>query len=507
MSRAKRIGRWTDRALSTLAPSWAEKRYRSRLRLEALVSYEAAVDKRHRKTIGRKVGSPDDHYTQASVAKMRDLCRHSERNDPFVRGMLDLFVLNTVGEELRPQAQTPDKEWNDEVEKRFAEWALTQCDVTGKLTFHDIVKLNLRSMVRDGDLGNIMVSGGMLQGVEGERIVNPASQLRKPYEERGHKFSNGVEMNAKGRPVAYWVGPYGGAYGGDSMKAKRKRARYFIHLFNTDRYSQSRGVPWLGPALETLQDINEYTLIEIVGAKTGACLSVAVKSGMAAEMQAGRSDTETNDAGESERWEKTNPGQVVYLQPGEDIDVVNPNRPPRQFPEFIKVLARFCMFDLGLPLTMFDMGDASYSAARCDLLRAYKMFREHQRWLRQHFLTRVYRWKVSQFMKYEGLRTPSEGQPWDHNWQMAGWEWVDPFKEVQASIKAVRAGLSSWIDECIKHGKDPEQVLRNKGKTIALAKEIADGLGDDVDWRDLIEVASLERGADDPRGNSEWGAD
>jgi capsid protein len=57
-------------------------------------------------------------------------------------------------------------------------------------------------------------------------------------------------------------------------------------------------------------------------------------------------------------------------------------------------------------------------------------------------------------------------------WIGGGWGWVDPVKEVEASRLAIDYGLSTLAEEVAGQGRDWEEVLEQRAREQARAKEL-----------------------------------
>lgn len=55
-------------------------------------------------------------------------------------------------------------------------------------------------------------------------------------------------------------------------------------------------------------------------------------------------------------------------------------------------------------------------------------------------------------------------------WQPRGWSWVDPQKEINATIMSIGAGLTTLTDEIAKQGGDIETVLKTRKQELDLAE-------------------------------------
>lgn len=476
---------------------WARQEAMRRQGVRAFGAYRAGVASRllrHRTGLG---GSADRHASKLRLDTLRNMCRDQERNSPFTAGILTKQISNIGGHQFAPQALTDDDDFNRRMEERFRIWAEGECDVRGQLTLWDMLDLIAVSPLRDGDCGFAMLSGpevkGRLQAFEAEQICNPSQKAMAAIKKAGNKIANGIEMNKYGRPQAYWVANYvRGGYAVDVNKASSIAAKDFIHLYRPTRFSQSRGVPLIAPILDDLQMMDQYLEAELVNVQVAACFAAVRKTAQGPDFGSSLTKQETDAEGNVQVQEELEPGIIMNLLPGESMETIAPTHPPGQLPEFMTTLTRFCFFSLGLPLEIFDPGKTNYSGGRTALLQAYRVFRGWQTWIVDHFLARVYRWKASQFIKYGDIDAPKKGEKreWAHTWILPGWEWIDPQKEVMASIKAVDRGLTSIADECAARGRDWENVMRQNQRAIKLAQELAEDLG--IDWHELLNAALLK---------------
>jgi len=57
-------------------------------------------------------------------------------------------------------------------------------------------------------------------------------------------------------------------------------------------------------------------------------------------------------------------------------------------------------------------------------------------------------------------------------WIAPGWGYIDPEKEINASITAIDNNISSLADECAAHGRDYEDIMKQRAKEEKLRKEL-----------------------------------
>ena len=74
------------------------------------------------------------------------------RNNPIIKGMLLTERDGVVGPQVKLQARTSDKKFNEEAEAAFREiMALNKCDVTGTYNVNQFIRKAYLTYRRDGD--------------------------------------------------------------------------------------------------------------------------------------------------------------------------------------------------------------------------------------------------------------------------------------------------------------------------------------------------------------------
>ncbi|MEI8309726.1 MAG: phage portal protein, partial [Verrucomicrobiota bacterium] len=76
--------------------------------------------------------------------------RYLQKNSGFVRELVGNMAIYSTGDGIKPQAQSPDQEWNLAAEEHFANWA-ARCEVTGRFSFEECQNLVCRGIDVDGE--------------------------------------------------------------------------------------------------------------------------------------------------------------------------------------------------------------------------------------------------------------------------------------------------------------------------------------------------------------------
>lgn len=447
MPQVGRLGRGVDWFARQVSPRWAARRQSWRMAASEIERFYRAGNRSRldptRSASGDLVGQTRD----VVIERARDL----ERDSQIADGLLTRCVENVNGPDgfaLRPR--TGSKTFNGAVENLWHEYADHEADVRGMDSLAGLLGRVYRSHLRDGDCGAILRKSGALQVVEADLIDTPLDKLAD------RRVIEGVQVNRDGRPVGYYVEDTDEPA---STKYTRVPARDFAYLVRRPRNALTRGVPvfskpWLFEQLEN------YMEALVVNQRVAACFGLVITEEGSGGAPGGLR-TVKNSQGDDQAALTVEPGMVKYLRPGQKIEQVVPRQPTPMFEEFVATVGRFIGLPLGLPLELafLDFSRTNYSSARASLLQAYRSFRCMQVHLARLY-SRVYRWRVSKWMK-EG-RLERRDDAWLHNWQVPGWAWIDPMREVEAHCMAIDAGLQTRGDVVRGTGRDVEDVDKER---------------------------------------------
>jgi lambda family phage portal protein len=120
-----------------------------------------------------------------------------------------------------------------------------------------------------------------------------------------------------------------------------------------------------------------------------------------------------------------------------------------------------------------DYSQSNYSSSRLALLNDRDTYRALQSWVILNLHQPVYEAWLDMAVLSGRLNLPIyELTPRRYQsvrWQPRGWSWVDPQKEINATISAVGAGLTTLTDEIAKQGGDIEDLLKTRKRELDMA--------------------------------------
>ncbi|MBT9139234.1 MAG: hypothetical protein DDT31_01816 [Syntrophomonadaceae bacterium] len=336
--------------------------------------------------------------------------------------------------------------------------------------------------------------------VEADRLFTPAGL-------RGNKnIREGVELGERGEPIAYYIRK---THPGDILYTNARAIEYIrypamniygmpniMHLYWQKRPGQTRGEPFFAPVLALFKDLTDYIEAELIAEKIAACFAGFITK---SDPYIAGMNRSKEVAGK--RIEEIYPGMFEYLAPGEDIKFANPSRPSGTFEPFVERILRAIGVGLGMPYELIakDFSKTNYSSARAALLEAWRFFKVEQDWLGNKFNQPVWERLLLEAFLREEITAPNfleNRLEWTRaRWIAPGRGWVDPVKEVQASLKAVEGNISTLADECASNGKDweetLEQIARENKKKQSLGLPV--GVGIDIQGEAPQETPKIKK--------------
>lgn len=192
----------------------------------------------------------------------------------YAKGLIRRLITNEINTGLTPEA-CPDEsvlglqedalaDWTEDVETRHAIWARTPelCDWKHENTFGALQRIARREALIDGDVLVVLRQSNktllpQVQLISGSKVRNPISENVKIA--KTHKVTHGVEQDAEGRVVAYWVKQADGSVKRLAARSPRTGRRIAWLQFGTEkRLDDVRGQPLLAIVLQSLKEIDRY---------------------------------------------------------------------------------------------------------------------------------------------------------------------------------------------------------------------------------------------------------
>ncbi len=432
-----------------------------------------------------------DREIKDQLRLLRDRSRDLARNDSYVQRYLHLMQSNIVGSNgirLSMKARNDDGSLdlvaNRIIEQQWRNWCkLGSCTTNGRLSFIDCQKLFIESLARDGEVLVRHVKsrdsefGYKIEFLEADHLDEKKNEDAKGS---GNKIKMGVELNQSQKPIAYYLfknHPFDNTHQSTTQHI-RVNADELIHAYIPQRPEQNRGVPFTASAMANIKLLNGYLEAEIVAARTAAS-----KMGF---FVSGDGDQYVGDGEDDEYVPIMNAeaGTFEQLPSGMDFKEFDPSHPTSAFEPFTTQVLRSIASGLNISYHALtnDLSSVNYSSLRAGALEDREMYRLYQRFTIDHFVRPVFEKWLEMAISSGAISTsPSTNQPlpisrYDKfalaaNFIPRSFSWVDPQKEMMASISGMQSGLVTFQDVQANYGRDVEELFEQHEREQKLAEQ------------------------------------
>jgi lambda family phage portal protein len=425
-----------------------------------------------------------------SLVRIRARSRDLARNNDYLKKFLLMCKSNVIGAHgIRLQVRAKatgdaiaaelDSTLNKVVESAFRTWGKKQtCSASGKLSWTGAQRLFVQTLARDGEvlvrLLRVRKTKANPFGLSLQFI--DVSWLDEIYNDRlpnGNRVVMSVEVDDFDRPVAYYLTPptdeftYPGAMAGGGTQGRQRTrilADQIIHAYLIDDENQTRGLPWAHTVMVDTQMLDGYSEAELVAARAGACKTGFLKPEADAPFD--------GDEEEESEIESVEPGMVQKLPRGYDWINYDPSHPNNNYEGFMRGVLRGVAAGLGVSYTSLtgDLSQVNFSSIRAGLLEERDVWRALQEFVAESFCEPVYRaWLEMAFLNKAVEITASDYERViEPAWQPRGWQWVDPLKDIKATVEAINNGLGTRTAALAEQGLDFEEVVSRLAEEQAM---------------------------------------
>ncbi len=481
---------WIDRTLSTIAPRWYLQRVRARVAANLVLRhYEGATIGRRTQGWNRSGSDANTAHANATLSRLRDVARDLVRNNPYAESALATIVDHTVGWGIVAKTPSP------QAFALWKAWAETSaCDADGRHDFYGLQKLVMSTAVESGE---VLIRRRRRLASDGLPIPLQIQVLEPDYLDasrtaplaNGGQIIQGVEFDAIGRRVAYWLFPrHPGSATVTTVQAslfptsQRYDARDILHVYKAKRAGQVRAVTWFAPVLVRFKDFDEYEDATLMKQKIAACLAVITSDSDGSSAPLGTADDSTNPG-----IDTLEPGAILNVPPGRTVDVVQPPA-VGDYSEYAKVSLRAVATGLGVTYEDLtgDFSNVNFSSARMARLKHWARI-EDWRWrmLVPQFCTPVWGWAMEAAQILGVVAEPPAVE-----WTAPPMPMIEPDKEGLAYQRNIRSGIQTLSDAIRERGYDPDAMF---AEMAADYKKLDDlGLVLDSDPRKMTQAGQAQ---------------
>lgn len=454
---------WIDNLISFISPKWGAEREAWRKYEEDIRNYDAAGygNGSANWRVVNQAAELTDRYSRDTVrARTRDL----ERNSDMLNSVVGAYKRNVFGSGFSIRAKTGDEPTDEALMQAWKRWCKKKnCDVTGTQSFNQIMRMCVQRKKVDG--GILIVKRYTNQGFIPFQIqtmeVDELDNTQIKPNRRGNRVTGGIEYNRWNRPMGYWFRQYD-IDGSLPMESIYVDAKDVIFYFTKRRPSQIREMSDLSPTVTRIRDTNEFMTAVSVKERIAACLSVFITR-LHPSSGPGRIDT---GGGKKNVYDGKTiaPGMIRELNPGDGVEVVNPNGQSTDAATYIKLMQHMIGAGQGLSYeaTSRDMSETNYSSARQGMIEDGLTYDEEKELLME-VMDEIYETFVISCVLAGIIEAPDfwsdKDRYFNHIWTAAPKKWIDPAKEATANKTALNTGQKTFQQIAAENGRDwKEQV-------------------------------------------------
>lgn len=405
-----------------------------------------------------------DYQIRQNIYRLRVAARDVALNNPIVRQYLELLAQNVIGPngfKIQPRVRDNSGKLNLRINEIIEEaW----CDfwrnpfVDGRYSGIHGERILLKSVARDGEIFVRMVQGRewrhgiALQIIDPDRIDHTYNRTRTPT---ANEIRMGIEVDEYGKAVGVWIWSNWPQDINNDYSREREfiPASEILHIYDPERANATRGVTWLNSVMQQLRHLDGYAEAAVVAARTAACAFPIFE----------QSEGMEPDPNVASFAMELNPGTGFTLPAGLKASSWNPNQPNTNYSEFIKGALRFFCSGVHVSYNALssDLENVNYSSIRSGVLVERDHWRVLQRWWMDAFRQPIYEAWIKSAILAGTVRvdTRDPKKLMEVRWVSRGWDWVDPLKDVQASVLSVQNGLASRSQVVAERGDDLEDIL------------------------------------------------
>jgi lambda family phage portal protein len=397
----------------------------------------------------------------ASGPEMNARARWLVRNNGYAANAIESWAANTVGDGISPNSSISQASRKDAVQRLWLAWT-DDADAEGLTDFYGLQRRAAREVFTTGEVflrfRPRRPEDGLVVPLQVQMLPSEMLPLNhNAVDGNGNIIRQGIEFDRVGRRVAFHFlrrHPGDSTDPGLSGETVRVPASEVLHIIDPVEAGQLRGVSRFAPAIVKLFLLDQYDDAELDRKKVAAMYAMFVTS-----------PAPDNPLAPPDEEYEVAPGQVVRLDPGEDVTVSAPadsgsTYEPFQYRTLLQISAA-----LGIPYGYLsnDGAKGNFSNSRLSLI---EFRRRVSAWQHSVMVFQMCRPVWARFMDTAVLAGALKLPDYDRrradylacNWLPTKWDWVDPLKDANAEIAQIEAGLKSRTQAIAERGYDAEQV-------------------------------------------------
>jgi lambda family phage portal protein len=403
-----------------------------------------------------------DAIINDSLENLRTRAKSEIRNNSYAEGIVETLSNDVVGTGARLQMATKSPNLNALTEREWNKWAK-------EVRLTETLQLMMKGQCGDGEaLLALKQNSNMRNRVKLYPATVDPNRLGSPYDAADKNISMGVEYDNNGVAIAYHIAKQDSVnpnYSSIATEFVRVPATKMIHFYRKDRTGQSRGVPWITPAIPLFAYLRRYTLAVICSAETAADYSLI--------LQSQSSNLETKELADMDVFDIER-GMGMTVPRGWEAKQMTAEQPTDTYKEFKREILNEIARCVSMPYNVAaaDSSDYNYASGRLDHQMYFKAVEVAQKAFEARVLDVLFeRWFEQ--ARAAGIFTQVRDVDYlEHEWMWDQFGHVDPLKEAGAEIMKLDAKTTTYKAVYAAEGKDYlrefEQIAQEKKEMESL---------------------------------------
>jgi len=447
--------------------------------MEIVARYEGATPSPNRTQLPGSVVGPRADISQWTRAELVRKSRYFEKNSALLNRMADLFEQYTVGLGIPFFPASSSEAWNKDAFTAWQDWQKF-ADLSSRQTFGTLQGIIARALFIDGEIFILKTRGDTgnprIQLIESHRIKTPSNRKA----EAGNVIVDGVELDPRGRPVAYWVESDAVTSSGMVVATadtilSRIPADYVVHVVEPGRTGQVRGLPFCYPVINALHDLDDLQVFEMKAAKEAASVTnvIKTKSGEVTDEELLRGlQTASNGVDKSVYYRDVFGAEAKVLKTGDEFGQFKVERPSAATSGYWEKIESIICAGIGIPREIVLPTSMQGTSMRGVIEIANGYFRQRSAVIAEA-MRMVYEFVIGTLIQTDPNLQTAPGDWFRVTWQSPRSISVDIGYDSAAAISEFKAGMRTLQDFYGQRGEDWRQALRQRAVEAAEAEKLA----------------------------------
>ncbi len=430
--------------------------------------YEAGKAPTRRKAGWGYANTSASSSTTPFLPVLKNRARAAVRNDPWAGRALDGMVTNLIGTGITPRPATKDEDLRNTLIELWDEWSDDALN-DGTLDIYGIQSLVARAWYESGEVfirlrqryPEDMTVPLQLQIIESDQVSYKNEALKN-----GNMIRSGIEYNALGQRVAYWIYPTHPGETlvkkqGDTNEPVRVLASEILHVFKPLRPGQDRGVTLYAQVLPKLESLNKFDDAVLYRQELANLFVAFIRQNPDLAPSIEMEDGTTVEAADIVEETLLKPGASRVLEPGEDVTFSTPPDAGNNYPDFVRQQLMSLAAGIGMP---YELLSGDYSRVNDRTIRValndYRRRLDSDAWLViiPQFLKKLRKAWIDTAILAGHVPLAKRSEALKTHWSTHAHAYIHPVQDVQANIAAVKAGFKSRAEVIRERGYDISEV-------------------------------------------------